>query len=175
MEQNLVTLFVSVGTIIASLLGIIVSNHKLKAQLIDDVHVPIKEMKKEVSEMKSSVTTMDTKVKGIEDKVNTVYKDMKISDKLTGDALLSILRHRLTESGHKYIKLGYIVEDELEAFTNEYNSYTELGGNHYVTALYKKVMELPVRSIEEQEKRKTKRKTTTKQIVDEEFSMVNDF
>lgn len=170
MEQSLVTLFVGIGTIIASVLGIIVSNHKLKTQLVDDVKTPIKEMHKEIAEMKSSVTKMDSKVTELETKVNNVYRDMKASDKLTGDALLSILRHRLTESGHKYIKLGYIVEDELEAFINEYTSYTELGGNHYVTALYNKVMELPCRRIEEQEK-KTSRKKTTKKVVGEEVNI----
>lgn len=171
MDQSLVALFVSIGTIIASVLGIIVSNHKLKVQLVDDVKTPIKDMQKEVAEMKSSVTKMDEKVGGLETKVNNVYKDMKVSDKLTGDALLSILRHRLTESGHKYIKLGYIVEDELEAFINEYTSYTELGGNHYVTALYKKVMELPCRSLEEQEKKAAKKKTSTKKPINEEASI----
>lgn len=171
MDQNIIALFVGVGAIITSVLGIIVSNHKLKTQLVDDVKTPIKEMRKEVTEMKTSVSEVDTKVNKLESKINNVYEDMKASDKLTGDALLSILRHRLTESGHKYIKLGYIVEDELEAFTNEYLSYTELGGNHYVTALYNKVMELPVRSIEEQEMKKTRKKTTTKQITSEEVSV----
>ena len=160
MDQSLVTLFVGIGTIISAVLGVIVSNHKLKTQLVDDVKTPIKEMKKEVTEMTTKVNALDTKV-------NNVYSDMKASDKLTGEALLSILRHRLTESGHKYIKLGYIVEDELEAFTNEYDAYTELGGNHYVTALYNKVMELPCRSFEEQERR-TKKKTTKKEIINEE-------
>lgn len=172
MDQNLVALLVGIITIIGSLLGIIVSNHKLKAQLIDDVKTPIKEMKKEVAEMKTSVTEMDDKVDNLDTKVNTVYADMKASDKLTGEALLSILRHRLTESGHKYIKLGYIVEDELEAFINEYTSYTELGGNHYVTALYNKVMELPCRSLEEQEKRAMKKKNPTKKGPVEEVSAV---
>ena len=170
-QKELVTLFVGIGTIIASVLGIIVSNHKLKTQLVDDGKTPIKAMQKEVTEMKASVTKMDTKVSDLESKVNNVYKDMKVSDKLTGDALLSILRHRLTESGHKYIKLGYIVEDELEAFINEYTSYTELGGNHYVTALYKKVMELPCRSIEEQEKKNAKKKSTSKKTVTEEVNI----
>ena len=157
MDKELVTLFVGIGTIIASILGIIVSNHKLKTQLVDDVKTPIKEMQKQVTEVKSSVTELDTKVKSLDEKVNTVHSDMKANDRLTEGALLSMLRHRLTESGHKYIKLGYIVEDELEAFINEYTSYSELGGNHYVTTLYNKVMELPVRSIEENE-RKSRRK-----------------
>lgn len=170
-QKELVTLFVGIGTIIASVLGIIVSNHKLKTQLVDDVKTPIKAMQKEITEMKASVTKMDTKVGDLESKVNNVYKDMKVSDKLTGDALLSILRHRLTESGHKYIKLGYIVEDELEAFTNEYTSYTELGGNHYVTALYNKVMELPCRSIEEQEKKTAKKKASSKKTNAEEVNI----
>ena len=167
MDQNLITLFVGIGTIIASVLGIIVSNHKLKTQLVDDVKTPIKDMQKQVAEMKTSVTKMDEKVGALETKVNNVYKDMKVSDKLTGDALLSILRHRLTESGHKYLKLGYIVEDELEAFTNEYDAYTELGGNHYVTTLYNKVMELPCRSLEEQEKKTARKKTSKKPITEE--------
>lgn len=171
MDQNLITLFVGIGTIIASVLGIIVSNHKLKTQLVDDVKTPIKDMQKQVTEMKTSVTKMDEKVGALETKVNNVYKDMKVSDKLTGDALLSILRHRLTESGHKYIKLGYIVEDELEAFTNEYDAYTELGGNHYVTALYNKVMELPCRSLEEQEKKAAKKKAGTKKAITEEVNI----
>lgn len=161
MDQNLIALFVGIGTIISAVLGVIVSNHKLKTQLVDDVKTPIKEMKKEITEMTTKVNSLDTKV-------NNVYADMKVSDKLTGEALLSILRHRLTESGHKYIKLGYIVEDELEAFTNEYDAYTELGGNHYVTALYNKVMELPCRSIEEQEKRTSKKKTPKKEVINEE-------
>lgn len=144
------TLIVGVaGTLITTVISIIVSNHKLKIQLVDDVKTPIKEMQKEVNEVKESVTNIKAQV-----------TEMTKSDKLTSDALLSILRHRLTESGHKYIKLGYIVEDELEAFINEYNSYSTLGGNHYVTALYNKIMELPVRSIEEQE-RKAKKKTKT--------------
>lgn len=170
-QKELVTLFVGIGTIIASVLGIIVSNHKLKTQLVDDVKTPIKDMQKQVTEMKTSVTKMDEKVGALESKVNNVYKDMKVSDKLTGEALLSILRHRLTESGHKYIKLGYIVEDELEAFTNEYDAYTELGGNHYVTALYKKVMELPCRSIEEQEKKTAKKKAPSKKTPAEEVNI----
>ena len=124
----------------------------MKIQLVDDVKTPIKEMQKEVNEVKESVTNIKAQV-----------TEMTKSDKLTSDALLSILRHRLTESGHKYIKLGYIVEDELEAFINEYNSYSTLGGNHYVTALYNKIMELPVRSIEEQERKSKKKVKTTLQ------------
>lgn len=147
------TLIVGVaGTLITTVISIIVSNHKLKIQLVDDVKTPIKEMQKEVNEVKESVTNIKAQV-----------TEMTKSDKLTSDALLSILRHRLTESGHKYIKLGYIVEDELEAFINEYNSYSTLGGNHYVTALYNKIMELPVRSIEEQERKSKKKVKTTLQ------------
>ena len=159
MEQNLTLIIGVIGTLITTVLSIIVSNHKLKTQLVSDVTTPITEMKKEVTSLKTNVGELDKKV-------NNLYADMKNSDKLTGDALLSLLRHRLTESGHKYIKLGYIVEDELEAFINEYTSYTELGGNHYVTALYKKVMELPCRSLEEQE-RKSHRKRTNEQKTSE--------
>lgn len=144
--NDYITLVVGIATLITTCLGIIVSNHKLKTQLVDDVKNPIKEMKKEVAETKETVD-------GLKQQVNSMKTDMAATDKLTTDALLSILRHRLTESGHRYIKLGYIVEDELEAFTNEYNSYSELGGNHYVTALYHKIMELPVRSLEEQERK----------------------
>lgn len=157
MSDN-ITLVVGVaGTLITTVISIIVSNHKLKTQLVEDVQTPIKEMRKEVNEMKESVA--DVRAQVIE---------MTKNDKLTNDALLSLLRHRLTESGHKYIKLGYIVEDELEAFINEYNSYSTLGGNHYVTALYNKIMELPVRSIEEQEKKTSKKK---KQVIQEEVSV----
>lgn len=150
--DNLTLIVGVVGTLITTVISIIVSNHKLKIQLVDDVKTPIKEMQKEVNEVKESVTNIKAQV-----------TEMTKSDKLTSDALLSILRHRLTESGHKYIKLGYIVEDELEAFINEYNSYSTLGGNHYVTALYNKIMELPVRSIEEQERKAKKKVKTTLQ------------
>jgi len=150
--DNLTLIVGVVGTLITTVISIIVSNHKLKIQLVDDVKTPIKEMQKEVNEVKESVTNIKAQV-----------TEMTKSDKLTSDALLSILRHRLTESGHKYIKLGYIVEDELEAFINEYNSYSTLGGNHYVTALYNKIMELPVRSIEEQERKSKKKVKTTLQ------------
>ena len=156
--DNLTLIVGVVGTLITTVISIIVSNHKLKIQLVDDVKTPIKEMQKEVNEVKESVTNIKAQV-----------TEMTKSDKLTSDALLSILRHRLTESGHKYIKLGYIVEDELEAFINEYNSYSTLGGNHYVTALYNKIMELPVRSIEEQE-RKAKKKVKT--VLQEEVQSV---
>lgn len=156
--DNLTLIVGVVGTLITTVISIIVSNHKLKIQLVDDVKTPIKEMQKEVNEVKESVTNIKAQV-----------TEMTKSDKLTSDALLSILRHRLTESGHKYIKLGYIVEDELEAFINEYNSYSTLGGNHYVTALYNKIMELPVRSIEEQE-RKAKKKVKT--VLQEEVQSI---
>lgn len=162
MDQNTINLLVGVATIITAVLGIIVSNHKLKNQLVDDVKTPIKEMQKEVAEMKSNVTNL-------KNQVNDMQGAMTKNDKLTNNALLSILRHRLTESGHRYIKLGYIVEDELEAFINEYESYSTLGGNHYVTALYKKIMELPVRSIEENEKKTTKKRI--KQTINEETTI----
>lgn len=150
-----IALITGIVTLIVTCLGIIVSNHKLKAQLVEDVKNPIKEMKKEVAETRDTVDKLKAQV-------NKMSSDMETTDKLTSDALLSLLRHRLTESGHKYIKLGYIVEDELEAFTNEYNSYSRLGGNHYVTALYCKIMELPVRSVEEQEQKAAARRKSTK-------------
>ena len=159
MGDNLTLIVGVIGTLITTVVSIIVSNHKLKAQLVEDVKTPIKEMRREVTEMGESVASIKKQV-----------TDMAENDQLTNDALLSLLRHRLTESGHKYIKLGYIVEDELEAFINEYNSYSSLGGNHYVTALYNKIMELPVRSMEEQEKRT--RKKTTKKVVEENIEKV---
>lgn len=159
MGDSLTLIVGVVGTLITTVISIIVSNHKLKAQLVEDVQTPIKAMREEITAMGDSVADIKKQV-----------ADMSKNNRLTNDALLSLLRHRLTESGHKYIKLGYIVEDELEAFTNEYNSYSSLGGNHYVTALYKKIMELPVRSVEEQEKRT--RKKSAKKSVEENIEEV---
>lgn len=65
--------------------------------------------------------------------------------KMTPVELVSMAlgRDRLNFLSKKYIKQGYIPEDEYETFKELGESYIDAGGNNMAKALFKEAIELP--------------------------------
>lgn len=63
------------------------------------------------------------------------------SERLT----MAMGRDRLIFMSKRYIKQGYIPEDEYDMFIEMGESYLDMGGNHYGEKLFKQAKELDVR------------------------------
>lgn len=73
-----------------------------------------------------------------------VYQASKNQDTVEQKALQLLLLDNIKRSAREYISQGSVATEELESFTELYNTYKALGGNGFAEAIYKKVNSLPI-------------------------------
>lgn len=86
-----------------------------------------------------------------DDKFKSMMLDMNESltkhicdGELQNEALLSMLRCNITQSYYKYINSDGIPSYERENLIKQFDIYTNMGGNSYVTLLYNELLDVPV-------------------------------
>ena len=69
----------------------------------------------------------------------------KIRDEAVSEALRALCRDRIFQGYRYYHKHGGITAQDLETMTKLYNAYHALGGNGTMTAVYEKILNLPIK------------------------------
>lgn len=73
------------------------------------------------------------------------------NEKIIKDALLSILRDRMTQACEHWILVGYCPTYSRQNLRYMHESYAVLGGNSYMSEMLEKTMALPLGPHEEEE------------------------
>ena len=66
-------------------------------------------------------------------------------EKAVNDALCALCHDRILQGYRYYKKHGEISPTDLDTITSLYNAYHALGGNGTITAVYEKIVELPLK------------------------------
>lgn len=82
----------------------------------------------------ATIESLTTKIELLETKM-----------KLIGDSQMYVLQDRLLFLCTNYINREFITANELKSLTNMYKVYHELGGNDFITELFERAKELPIR------------------------------
>lgn len=98
--------------------------------------------------MTEPFTNLNKKIDNLQEQLNTASKN----DEVVQRALLTLQRASLLETCEDYIKKGFATLNEKETVDAEFRSYSELGGNSFVSDMVAEVMNLPL------EKQITKKK-----------------
>ena len=109
------------------------------------IHKTLKEIHASVTE---PFTNLNKKIDNLQEQLNTASKN----DEVVQRALLTLQRASLLETCEDYIKKGFATLNEKETIDAEFRSYSELGGNSFVSDMVAEVMNLPL------EKQITKKK-----------------
>lgn len=72
-------------------------------------------------------------------------KELKLTNELQNEALLSLLRNNITHAYYKWMKLEYIPSYEKENLIKQYNVYHNLNGNSFIDEIYKEMLKLEVK------------------------------
>lgn len=108
--------------------------------------------------LKEITSSFAKPVKDIEekiDKINTKMDNASKHQEMVTRALLSMQRASLLKSSSDYIKKGFATVEEKQTMSEQFSSYSELGGNSFVHGFVEEVMDLP---LEKQKKIKNKTK-----------------
>ena len=109
------------------------------------IHKTLKEIHNSVTE---PFTKLNKKIDDLQEQLNNASKN----DQIVQRALLTLQRASLLETCELYIKKGFATLNEKETVDAEFRSYSELGGNSFVSDMVADVMNLPI------EKKNTKKK-----------------
>ncbi len=72
-------------------------------------------------------------------------QQQKLENEAFRDSLLALTRDRILQGYRYYRREGGLSAQDLETMTKLYDAYHALGGNGTITAVYKKIMDLPVK------------------------------
>lgn len=112
--------------------------HKTLREIIDTITKPIKDL--------------DTKVDDLSKKVDeNTHHNNRVSR-----ALLTLQRNSLLRSCEEFLRNGYATTNEKSTISEQYTSYSELGGDSFVSDLVANVMKLPIEKPTKLEKAKSK-------------------
>lgn len=87
---------------------------------------------------------IDNSLNDISDDIKESSEYTKEADTLIKSALCSMQRQSLLNECEKYLKRGFATLEQKETLAGQYESYHNLGGNSFITDIYKQVMALPV-------------------------------
>lgn len=85
-------------------------------------------------------------ITAVNNQVNTINARLL----LISESEKYMLQDRLLALCKKYLDNGKIGTSELKSITHLYNAYHDLGGNEFITNLYERVEELPIKKQEAQ-------------------------
>lgn len=95
-------------------------------------------------EHSTKLDKIDSTVTVISDDVKESSEYAKEADELIKTALCAMQRQSLLNECEKYLKRGFATLEQKETLSGQYESYHNLGGNSFITDIYKQVMGLPV-------------------------------
>lgn len=72
-------------------------------------------------------------------------QQQKLENEAFRGSLLALTRDRILQGYRYYRREGGLSAQDLETMTKLYDAYHALGGNGTITAVYKKIMDLPVK------------------------------
>lgn len=72
-------------------------------------------------------------------------RQQKLQDEAVSEALRALCRDRIFQGYRYYNKHSGISAQDLETMTKLYNAYHALGGNGTMTAVYEKILSLPIK------------------------------
>ena len=72
-------------------------------------------------------------------------KELMKRDKAINESLCALCRDRILQGYRYYKQHGGITTQDLETMTNLYRAYHNLGGNGTITAVYEKILRLPIK------------------------------
>lgn len=111
-----------------------------------------KTLKDIVKELKSPFAELDLKI----DKINDKLHDIAEHDAKVDRALLTLQRKSLLDSCEGYLKKGYSTINEKSTISEQYTSYSELGGDSFISDMVAEVINLPVDSHKKEKTTKKK-------------------
>ena len=97
--------------------------------------------------LKEITSSFAKPVKDIEEKIDKMNVKMDDANKhreMVTRALLSMQRASLLKSSLDYIKKGFATMEEKQTMSEQFLSYSELGGNSFVQGFVDDVMNLPL-------------------------------
>ena len=106
------------------------------------------------AELKRPFVELNEKIDHLEKKINTSADH----DAQVQRALLTMQRNSLLRSCEEFLRRGYATSNEKSTISDQYTSYSELGGNQFVSDLVAQVMKLPLEQPEETKNNKKKSK-----------------
>ena len=97
----------------------------------------------------SVITTVMTGVIGLLfhkfKKREILEQERFLREKAVGNALRALCRDRILQGYINYKQRGGITAPELETINKLYNAYHALGGNGTITAVFEKIIHLPIK------------------------------
>lgn len=112
------------------------------------------EITKPITDMNEKIDNLSDDLNGKIDRLAAKVDKAEKSDETVRGALLSMQRNSLLRSCEDFMRRGFATMNEKDTIRSQYDSYHELGGDHFITDLVKNVMDLPL------EKQKVTRKKT---------------
>lgn len=97
--------------------------------------------------LKEIAGSISKPIKDIElkiDKIDTKIEEAEARDRVVGRALLTMQRASILKLSEDYLKKGFSTLEEKEAISEQFASYSELGGNSFVSGMVSKVINLPL-------------------------------
>lgn len=115
------------------------------------IHKTLQEVK---AELKRPFVEINEKIDHLEKKIN-ISAD---HDTQVQRALLTMQRNSLLRSCEEFLRRGYATSNEKSTISDQYTSYSELGGDQFISDLVAQVMKLPIEQPEEPKRNKKKSK-----------------
>lgn len=113
-----------------------------------------KTIKEIIKELKSPFTELDTKI----DKINEKLHEIVAHDERADRALLTLQRKSLLDACGEYLEAGFATMEEKSTISDQYTSYSELGGDSFISDMVAEVMNLPISAPVKETKKRTKKK-----------------
>ena len=85
-------------------------------------------------------TQLNTKMDNLENKMNEVGHH----NNLVKSALLTMQRNSLLRSCEEFLRRGFATSNEKQTISEQYTSYSELGGDQFISDMVANVMKLPL-------------------------------
>lgn len=98
-----------------------------------------KTLKDIIAGFKRPFDDLDAKI----DSLGTKIDETKHHNSVVSRALLSMQRNSLLRSCEEYLRKGYATMNERQTISEQFTSYSELGGNHFIADMVAQVMKLP--------------------------------
>lgn len=129
--------------------------HKTLKEIIDTITKPIKDLDQKVENLNKKVD------------INASHND-KVSK-----ALLTMQRNSLMRSCEEFLRNGYATTNEKSTISDQYTSYSELGGDSFVTDMVANIMKLPLEKPTRVDKVKSKAHKIEQVIESDDYSDLN--
>lgn len=97
---------------------------------------------------KRDADDINEKINKVQSVVNEITEiGRKNNEDITklNNGILTIERYRLEEDLHRALKRGYTTNEEVRRLSELYGSYSGLHGNGYISPLFERFLQLPVR------------------------------